>query len=122
VAISGHQWPSAAISGHQVLAFEAHDGKLEVTEGAFESSTLDATVSGDITLNKRLARSRLRLREPSAAAADGGTPRRVRLAPDSAAPPPGISRNKRNRTTLLAGHIQERNPHRAQQKSVQKTA
>ena len=44
-----------------VLAFEAKDGKLEVTEGAFESSTLTATVTGNITLNKRLARSRLRL-------------------------------------------------------------
>jgi type II secretion system protein N len=44
-----------------VLAFEVEDGKARVTDGTFESSSLDATVTGDITLNKRLARSRLRL-------------------------------------------------------------
>ncbi len=44
-----------------VLAMEADNGKLEVTEGTFESSTLTATVSGNVTLNKKLARSRLRL-------------------------------------------------------------
>ncbi len=58
--IGGFEVPEVTFD-KAVLAFEAHDGKLEVTEGVFESSTLDATVSGDITLNKRLARSRLRL-------------------------------------------------------------
>ncbi len=58
--IGGFEVPEVTFD-KAVLAFEAQDGKLEVTEGAFESSTLDATVSGDITLNKRLARSRLRL-------------------------------------------------------------
>jgi type II secretion system protein N len=44
-----------------VLAFEVEDGKARVTDGTFESATLDATVTGDITLNKRPGRSRLRL-------------------------------------------------------------
>lgn len=43
------------------LVFEAKDGKLVVTSGAFESETITAEVSGDIALNKKIARSRLRL-------------------------------------------------------------
>lgn len=59
-AIGGFQLPEVAFTKAD-LAFEVKDGKLEVTEGTFESPTLAATVSGDITLNKKLARSRYRL-------------------------------------------------------------
>jgi type II secretion system protein N len=41
--------------------FEAQEGKLVVTEGTFAGDTLDATLSGDIALNKKLLRSRYRL-------------------------------------------------------------
>lgn len=58
--VSGFELPEV-IFDSAVLAFEAKDGKLTVTEGAFQSPTLSATVSGDIALNKRFARSRLRL-------------------------------------------------------------
>jgi type II secretion system protein N len=58
--VGGFELPEV-IFDKAVVAFEAKDGKLEVTEGTFESSTLTATVSGNIALNKRLARSRLRL-------------------------------------------------------------
>lgn len=43
------------------LVFEAKDGKLVVTAGTFESEMVTATVTGDIALNKKLARSRPRL-------------------------------------------------------------
>lgn len=43
------------------VSFEAKDGKLEVTEGVFTSDTVNATLSGDISLNKKLTRSRYRL-------------------------------------------------------------
>lgn len=43
------------------VAFEVKDGKMEVTEGIFESETLDAELTGDVVLNKKLARSRNRL-------------------------------------------------------------
>lgn len=41
--------------------FEVKDGKMEVTVGTFESPQLTATLSGDISLNKKLSRSRNRL-------------------------------------------------------------
>lgn len=44
-----------------VVALEVQDGKLEVTEGTFESPILNATLSGNVTLNKKLGRSRNRL-------------------------------------------------------------
>jgi type II secretion system protein N len=44
-----------------VVAGEVKDGKLEITEGTFESSVLTATLSGDVSLNKKLGRSRNRL-------------------------------------------------------------
>jgi hypothetical protein len=59
-SVGGFQLPEVTFDKAEV-AFEAKDGKLEVTEGTFESSTLNATLSGDITLNKKLARSRNRL-------------------------------------------------------------
>jgi type II secretion system protein N len=59
-SVGGFELPEVVFE-KAVLAFEAKDGKLEVTEGTFESNTLTATVSGNITLNKRLARSRMRL-------------------------------------------------------------
>lgn len=43
------------------VAFEAKDGKLEVTDGTFSSSTINATLTGDIGLNKVLSKSRYRL-------------------------------------------------------------
>lgn len=59
-AVGGFQLPEVVFTKAD-LAFEVREGKLEVTEGTFESPTLSATVSGDITLNKKLARSRYRL-------------------------------------------------------------
>lgn len=47
--------------GKAGVAFEVKDGKMSVTEGAFESDILTATLSGDIVLNKKLVRSRNRL-------------------------------------------------------------
>lgn len=44
-----------------VLAFEIEDGLAKVTEGHFVSEMLQATVTGDITLNKEPRRCRLRL-------------------------------------------------------------
>ncbi len=58
--VGGFDLPEVSFT-KAVLAFEASDGKMEVTEGAFEGPVLNATVTGDITLNKRLGRSRLRL-------------------------------------------------------------
>ncbi len=43
------------------VKFEAQEGKLVVTEGTFDGDVLDMTLSGDIALNKKLARSRNRL-------------------------------------------------------------
>lgn len=59
-AIGGFQLPAVTFE-KAVLAFEVKDGKMAVTEGTFESNALTAGVSGDITLNKKLARSRYRL-------------------------------------------------------------
>jgi type II secretion system protein N len=43
------------------VAFEAKEGKLNVTEGTFDGDVLDATLSGEIVLNKKILRSRNRL-------------------------------------------------------------
>ena len=44
-----------------VLAFEVEDGVAKVTQGHFVSDLLEATVTGDITLNKDFKRWRVRL-------------------------------------------------------------
>jgi len=44
-----------------VLSGEVSDGKLEIIEGVFEGSVISAVVTGDISLNKRVSRSRNRL-------------------------------------------------------------
>lgn len=44
-----------------VLAFDVKDGKAEVTQGRFSSEPVDITVKGEISLNKALERSRLKL-------------------------------------------------------------
>ena len=41
---------------------EAQDGALEVTEGTFDGDVIDMTLSGDVSLNKKLERSRNRLK------------------------------------------------------------
>lgn len=43
------------------VRLEAKDGKLVVTEGTFDGDVLDMTLTGDISLNKKLERSRNRL-------------------------------------------------------------
>ncbi len=43
------------------VRLEAQEGKLVVTEGQFDGDVLDMTLSGDISLNKKLERSRNRL-------------------------------------------------------------
>lgn len=43
------------------LTAEIQDGKLEITEGVFEGSVISAALTGEVTLNKRLSRSRNRL-------------------------------------------------------------
>lgn len=43
------------------LGFEVRDGKMTVTEGLFEGDVISATLSGDVTLNKKLSRSRSKL-------------------------------------------------------------
>ncbi len=58
--VAGFQLPEVNFTEAGV-AFEVKDGKMSVTEGTFESDVLDATLSGDIVLNKKLARSRNRL-------------------------------------------------------------
>jgi type II secretion system protein N len=47
--------------GEAVAAMEVEEGKLRVTEGTFSSDLVTGTLSGDITLAKKLERSRLRL-------------------------------------------------------------
>ncbi len=59
-AVAGFTLPEVVFS-KAAVAFEVKEGKFEVTEGVFESDTLNAELSGDIVLNKRLARSRNRL-------------------------------------------------------------
>lgn len=43
------------------VRLEAKEGKLEVTDGTFDGDVLDMTLTGDISLNKKLARSRNRM-------------------------------------------------------------
>ncbi len=59
--VAGVTLPSDTIFTKAILAIEIKDGKGAVTEGTFASSLFDATLDGDITLNKRFTRSRLRL-------------------------------------------------------------
>ena len=59
-AVAGFGLPEVTFSEAGV-AFEVKEGKLAVTEGTFASDTLNATLSGDIVLNKKLVRSRNRL-------------------------------------------------------------
>lgn len=58
--VSGFDLPEVAFTKSSV-AFEVKEGKLEVTDGSFTSDVVNATLSGDISLNKKLARSRYRL-------------------------------------------------------------
>ncbi len=53
----GFGLPEAAFD-RAVLTAEIHDGKLEITEGVFEGSVISAVLTGDVSLNKRLSRSR----------------------------------------------------------------
>lgn len=41
-----------------VLTGEIQDGKIDITEGTFEGSVISATLTGDISLNKKISRSR----------------------------------------------------------------
>lgn len=59
-SVAGFTLPEVVFS-KAAVAFEIKEGKLEVTEGAFEGETLDAELSGDIVLNKKLLRSRNRM-------------------------------------------------------------
>ncbi|MDP2314462.1 MAG: type II secretion system protein GspN [Pseudomonadota bacterium] len=59
-AVAGFGLPEVLFT-KAAVAFEIKDGKMAVTEGDFESDTLNATLSGDIVLNKKLVRSRNRL-------------------------------------------------------------
>jgi type II secretion system protein N len=58
--MGGFQLPEVNFS-RAAVSFEVKEGKLEVTEGDFTSDSLEATLSGDIVLNKKLTRSRNRL-------------------------------------------------------------
>lgn len=59
-AVAGFGLPEVTFT-KAAVAFDVKDGKMEVTEGTFESDTLDATLTGEIVLNKKLVRSRNRL-------------------------------------------------------------
>lgn len=58
--ISGFILPNVAFTSAKV-AMEVKDGKVSVTEGAFESDSLTAALSGEINLSKKLGRSRCKL-------------------------------------------------------------
>lgn len=58
--ISGFGLPEVSFT-KAAIAAEVDEGKLVLSEGTFESSVLSATLSGEITLNKKFARSRNRL-------------------------------------------------------------
>jgi type II secretion system protein N len=58
--VSGFDLPEVNFT-KALMTFEVKDGKLEVTEGTFASDVLNATLTGDISLNKKLSRSRYRL-------------------------------------------------------------
>jgi type II secretion system protein N len=57
---SGIGLPAIVFSKAELI-FEVKEGKLVVTSGTFESPSINATVTGDISLNKKLGRSRYRL-------------------------------------------------------------
>lgn len=58
--IAGFGLPEVSFT-KAAIAAEVEDGKLVLSDGTFESSLLSATLSGEITLNKKFARSRNRL-------------------------------------------------------------
>ncbi|MSQ00700.1 MAG: type II secretion system protein GspN [Myxococcales bacterium] len=59
--VMGLELPVVSFSVAKVK-LEAQDGALEVTEGTFDGDVIDMTLSGDISLNKKLERSRNRLK------------------------------------------------------------
>ncbi len=59
--VMGLELPVVSFSAAKVK-LEAQDGALEVTEGTFDGDVIDMTLSGDISLNKKLERSRNRLK------------------------------------------------------------
>lgn len=58
--VSGFELPETKFTTAKI-AFDVHDGKMTVTDGTFEGDVITATVSGDITLNKKMGRSRSKL-------------------------------------------------------------
>lgn len=58
--MSGFELPGAKFTTAK-LGFEVRDGKMTVTDGTFEGDVISATITGDVTLNKRFARSRNKL-------------------------------------------------------------
>jgi type II secretion system protein N len=58
--VMGVELPVVTFTAARVR-FEANEGKLVVTEGTFDGDVLDMTLTGDIALNKKIARSRNRL-------------------------------------------------------------
>lgn len=58
--MSGFDLPGAKFTTAK-LGFEVRDGKMSVTDGTFEGDVISATITGDVTLNKRFARSRNKL-------------------------------------------------------------
>ncbi|MSP54541.1 MAG: type II secretion system protein GspN [Myxococcales bacterium] len=58
--VSGFELPATKFATARV-AFDVHDGKMTVTDGTFEGDVITATLSGDVTLNKKMGRSRAKL-------------------------------------------------------------
>lgn len=58
--LSGFQLPEASFTRAQITA-AMDNGKLVLSEGTFEGPVLSAELGGDITMNKKLSRSRYRL-------------------------------------------------------------
>ncbi len=58
--MSGFELPETKFSTAR-LGFEVREGKMTVTEGTFEGDIITATLSGDVTMNKRFGRSRNKL-------------------------------------------------------------
>lgn len=58
--VSGFGLPEASFTKAQITA-AMEDGKLVLSEGSFEGPVLSAELTGDVTMNKRLSRSRYRL-------------------------------------------------------------
>lgn len=59
-SVGGFNLPEAPFT-RAVIAAEIDNGKLVIQEGAFEGSVIDAALTGDITINKKVLRSRHRL-------------------------------------------------------------